>query len=390
MFKRYFILLFVLLTPILAFGDMQLRDGCIENKKYSKDFTIDRRCYVTDEQKQQAPYNAVVALINDNNKTFCTGTIFHDNQDFLLEDAFKYETKLPVPGLFVYTAAHCVQDNKYISNTDKLKIRLQNGKEIIVTKISVGSRPFLGISETDYAVYKIPEIEQNGLPYVDIAYDEDKNGQLNVIGYGSLSIMTDKDIHEYKEAYVNFLRGYLEKIYKDKEDLLPQYDCAKLKGTNLYDDCIKRNKTLGYGLHYSKDPENKYIGSWIDEQLNEHHEYFDDGGGILTANKSFANFVKIYPLPMDDLLKSSNCYINSKTDFCQSWFGNSGGGVFKEEKLLGIVSNAVAIFGGKNHMAFLKDRDDFIHVFSKDSKDNALFLQNSKADNLNRLRGLNK
>ena len=36
-------------------------DHCTNPKEY----TIDKRCYVTDEQKKEKPYNAVVALVHD-------------------------------------------------------------------------------------------------------------------------------------------------------------------------------------------------------------------------------------------------------------------------------------------------------------------------------------
>ena len=46
-------------------------DSCTNPSEY----TIDRRCYVTDKQKQQKPYNATVGLIDVDGYIYCTGTL---------------------------------------------------------------------------------------------------------------------------------------------------------------------------------------------------------------------------------------------------------------------------------------------------------------------------
>lgn len=78
-----YIITFVLLVlPSIAMAT----DGCVHPEQY----TIDRRCYVTDVQKERLPYNTVVALVEDGIK-YCTGTIIKDENG----------------DLYVYTARLC-------------------------------------------------------------------------------------------------------------------------------------------------------------------------------------------------------------------------------------------------------------------------------------------
>ena len=374
--KQGLLFLWLALSSATAIAGVQPHDSCMENGKYKSEYKIDRRCYVTDEQKQQAPYNATVALLDEQGRIYCTGTIFRDNQDFLLEDAFKYETKLPVPGLFVYTAAHCI-------NGDRVKIRLQNGKEITTERVN-GKHSFWDKSTTDWAVYKIPENEQNGLPYVDIAYGADAKDELKIIGYGSLSIMTDKEIKDYKQAYIDFLKSDLAK--KTDTDTLIEANCKNDGKYGNYDSCkyvylTKQDYTQNYlsrQLEYLDNIDAPGVPS----------DYFVDGA-ISVHKTTFEEFNKINPLPRDgDLLKESVCHMNSTDDFCQAWHGNSGGGIFVRDKIIALVSNGPGTIGGKHHAAFLQDITRKSEYGSSLEKgiEQAVFLQNSQQDNLDRLR----
>ena len=374
--KRLFVIFLLLFLPVVTVADNGLHDGCVENGKYKSEYTIDRRCYVTNEQKQISPYSAVVALLDDKNNIYCTGTIFRDNQDFLLEDAFKYETKLPVPGLFVYTAAHCI-------NGDRVKIRLQNGKEIITERVS-GIHSFWNKSTTDWAIYKIPEREQNGLPYVDIAYGENGEAELKVVGYGSLAIMTDKEIKDYKQAYIDFLKSDLAK--KTDTDTLIEANCKNRTDGLSYDSCK-------YIYETKQDYNQNYFGRQLKYLDNVDapgvpSDYFVDGA-ISTHESVFEEFNKTHSLPNNiDLLKESVCHMNSTDDFCQAWHGNSGGGIFAGDKIIAVVSNGPGTIGGKHHAAFLRDITQKSEFGSRLEKgvEQAVFLQNSQQDNLDRMR----
>ena len=66
--KKYAISSLLFLMPFVA---MAADDHCTKPDEY----TIDKRCYVTDEQKSQKPYNSVVQVIIPDKNGICTGTI---------------------------------------------------------------------------------------------------------------------------------------------------------------------------------------------------------------------------------------------------------------------------------------------------------------------------
>ena len=166
-----------------------LADACTDPENY----TIDKRCYVTEEQKQEKPYNAVVGLFSDIifDDITCTGTIVRrDNK------------------LYLYTAKHC-------TDSDKQYIKLQTGKKLKTYKYEVGNFDKRMYSfddvQNDWAIYEIKE-ETKYIPSVNIT--EYKNTSYEqqwrdvaLIGYGSLKIMSDKEFREFKEYY----KKYLEK-----------------------------------------------------------------------------------------------------------------------------------------------------------------------------------
>ena len=99
--KIFLFLSFLLYLPCVAPG----ADHCTDPDKY----TVDKRCYVTDEQKKEKPYNAVVRVGSG-----CTGIIIEKNG---------------VP--FLLTAKHCTDpDNDHLPNDT-----------LTVTLSSQGSRP---------------------------------------------------------------------------------------------------------------------------------------------------------------------------------------------------------------------------------------------------------
>ena len=106
--KKIYFSLFLLFVPFLSMADLPMipEDGCSASASHynpalptipiSRLYTIDRRCYVTDEQKKNSPYNAVVALIDNEGDAYCTGTVMK---------------QLSTGKLYVRTAKHCVIDN---------------------------------------------------------------------------------------------------------------------------------------------------------------------------------------------------------------------------------------------------------------------------------------
>lgn len=180
----------------MAFG---ADDACTN----STEFKIDRRCYVTDKQKKDPPFNAIVALIKNKN-IYCTGTIvkgFNGYQDTKATEQDK-------DTLFVYTAKHCVVKNDQL--TEMQSIMLQDNTTYTV-KLKYNGRYIKNWSKSfggDWAIYTMPNTENN-IPYTKTS---DKWGWLGqrsldarVIGYGALKIMSDDAITEFKKQYSIFL-----------------------------------------------------------------------------------------------------------------------------------------------------------------------------------------
>ena len=86
-------------------------DYCTDPDKY----TVDKRCYVTEEQKQEIPYKAVVKVNR------CTETIVKKDG-----------------GFFMYTAKHCTDADIDNIADDQLTISLQNGISLPVKKYMLG------------------------------------------------------------------------------------------------------------------------------------------------------------------------------------------------------------------------------------------------------------
>jgi len=172
-------------------------DSCAENGKYAKDFTIDRRCYMTDEQKQRHPYDAVVGIITNGwvsdysmfesmSGDACTGVIVKNPND---------------SQLYIYTAAHCVSDM-----FPDLFAYSQNGYVIPITNIIKGGGKATNYQINDYAVFAVPQEYQAVLPYVETGQYTDKN--VDIVGHGTLSILSDSAIRAAKQEWQKILKKH--------------------------------------------------------------------------------------------------------------------------------------------------------------------------------------
>lgn len=171
-----FLSLFVVPTFCWAVGN----DSCTNPKEY----TIDKRCYVTEEQKSQKPYNAVVSL----KKGFCTGTIVNINDV-----------------AYVYTAKHCVDNDEDNEPDDKIVVRLQNGLNFYAYKDNVGDY----MLEThdnrsgDWAIYRMKK-SVNELPFVYIIHNSGSY-HVRLVEYGTLKVLSDAEIAEFRRLYLDYL-----------------------------------------------------------------------------------------------------------------------------------------------------------------------------------------
>lgn len=301
MIKQIIVFLSCLIVPF----NLWAKDACTNPDEY----TVDKRCYVTSEQKKEKPYNAVVALV-DESGVYCTGTIVSkDNK------------------LYLYTAKHCTDRNRDKLSDSSLRIKTQKGKKLNVSKNNVGSKNLetKANKEGDWAIYdieikdldsvnittnkKISDTKKTNEVY-DAAYDT------RVVGYGSLKIMSDTEIQKFKDNYISWLKknGFTD------EDI------------NVMSDSF--GVILGNGIHVENDVVLKYIKEMSDSDVN-----------------------RIFK---DEKLKQSECkYISASTSKttdknyyfgCQSFAGNSGGPIFDDDdNLMAIITQGVNIVGGNKH-----------------------------------------
>lgn len=277
--KKYIIISLLLFVPFISMA----ADHCTN----PNEFTVDKRCYVTDKQKKEKPYNAVVALV-DKYGVYCTGTIVKERGR-----------------LYLYTAKHCTGDENDLVRS-KLQIKLQDGRELKVTENNTGNYNIKHdvFIKGDWAIYQlgisnVPSVEitdKKSIGFGPFTYDYDAR----VVGYGVLKIMSDREISDFKQEYIKYL--------KDK------------------------NKNLGIisGLR---------------------------SGGIDTSNSYVINFINSefnywISLVSDDALKVSNCKYssNGKLTNCQSWGGNSGGPILDDKNtIMGILTRGSPVIGGSHH-----------------------------------------
>lgn len=265
-----FLLCFVLM-PIMSWADI-----CTDPE--SKEYVSDRRCYVSKEDLGKKPFNAVVPL-SDDGHIYCSGVVV------------KYQGKL-----YLYTAKHCVHQGK----GQRRSIYILDKENDYLSAEKYKADPVI-----DVAVYSIDE---DKMPSVNLNEDFDyfdNNGEVSVIGYGSLKIMTETEIEGFAQKYMEYL------------EFPPQPLKTKTKGIE------------SGGIAYKNDDVQNFIMYLRD---NDPHYYWD--------------------IFMDKGLKVSKCIYDSigEIEDCQAWYGNSGGGVFDANgNVIGIISRGYGIIGGENH-----------------------------------------
>lgn len=331
----------ITLIPTICFG---LDDACTK----PKEFTIDKRCYVTEDQKTTYPYNTVVALIGASEKPYCTGTIIKGKDN---------SPKV------IYTAKHCTDNNDDKLADETITIKTQDGatykatnKDILPTeaygnyniaKDNLYSGDWAKYELVD-APYDLPfttftsrhggfigrieatrEISSSSEYFVPIikAYkffvDNTYNAQ--VVGYGSLKIMSDKEIRDFKDKYTKFLETSLGVTVRE------------LFNGDLSDKEI-REKIEKY-----KDPGFRDGGIYASNAIVKEFIYGSHKNALSRNDKKTFR---------DRNLKISFCKLDTDgyQQGCQNWGGNSGGPIFdKNGKLMGIATRGNYIIGGARH-----------------------------------------
>ena len=286
--------LIIVLLCCLFFPLFSWADACTDSSNY----TVDKRCYV--EKKENAPYNAVVYLI-DVHKNRCSGVVV------------KYEDKF-----YLYTAKHCVL------NYGNIK---KNINVSVPPKLFVLAKQYNVLPYKDLAIYAI---KNEDLPYVVIDENFDysaKDIDVKVVGYGSLKIMSDEEIEDFIRKYVVFLKN-VSMSKRGKEDLKEHY----IDMTNP-DIVQKQLETTGVWYNHPT------VQDFLTDLYERDREYYSD---IFENTK----------------LQVSRCKHNDTTgkEFCQVWGGNSGGGIFNQNnELVGITTKGSWVIGGANRHARLSE-----------------------------------
>lgn len=339
----------IVLMPTVCLG---LDDACTK----PSEFTIDKRCYVTDEQKKTYPYNTVVALIKQDDYVYCTGTIISEFNGSSIKR--------------VYTAKHCTDVNKDNLVDETITIKTQDGATYKATNKDIQPKDAYGnynIAEDtlysgDWAKYDLfdaPDdlpfttftthhsgtlgkleataenssvLEKLYLPlFVGKAFLGDNNYDAQVVGYGSLKIMSDKEIQDFKDKYTKFLETSLEDAVKKV------HEDDGLSADEMQEK-IDDYKTDDYNTGFVGD--GVYTGNPIVEEFIY---------GALENALSWNDYEAFFK---DNNLKTSLCQLNvdGYKQGCQGWGGNSGGPIFdKDGRLMGIFTRGSSIIGGERH-----------------------------------------
>lgn len=345
--KRGILSVLVALAPTVCWG---LDDACTK----PDEFTIDRRCYVTDEQKNVFPYNTVVALLSSKNRIYCTGTIVQDEAEHQM---------------YVYTAKHCTDNNKDNISDNTLAIQTQQGEQYMVSLVRSGNLNIeTGASRSgDWAIYNIDDAPDNLQGTTLTTYHSgfvggfdalvDKTpvsmsgnrgpvrhklalGEMwsvndfdaRVVGYGALKIMNDAEIRTFREKYIEFLEENLDdavrEVYKNK---------------NLSEAEIERKIAL-----YRDEPQLKGLYGKNIYKNNPIVQEFISG----THTNSLSSKERSDIFKDIDNLKVSYCQLSTDgyQQGCQTWHGNSGGPIFdRDGRLMGMVTRGDSFIGGNRH-----------------------------------------
>lgn len=259
------------------------------------EYTIDKRCYVTDKQKQQKPYNAVVKLVEFGFADYCTGTLAK------LEDVSNDMSVSKYEVLYLFTARHCVTRFTKNRPSGYVTIKLQNGKFLAIDSLIDYGKNF----DEDWVVYRLPIVGADAdLPYVYMNINgQTGDGLVTSAGYGRLKIMNDKEIEIFRQKYLDFLK--------------------------------KRGIT----------DVNENVGVYADGDI----DIYNDKVRSFVYNLS--NVFYSLDIFNDNKLKFSRCVLSDEPG-CQSWRGDSGGPLFDEKnRLVGVQSMGYTTIGGPYHAA---------------------------------------
>lgn len=282
--KKYFLFLLILFcVPTVGMG----ADSCTNPKEY----TVDRRCYVTDAKK---PFDSVVYLVSIVGN-YCSGVMING------DDGKKY----------IYTATHCVlPDDKPIERISKnITAKTFSGRTMTAKFDKV-------IGDGQVALYVI---DKKGLSLAEIGKENALEKDIHVVGYGNFEILSDETIKKFKAEYIDYLSRE-KSIYANGDEYLYGF-------------------VSDGGIIYNSDRKKEYY----------YNDYIKDFWNFLYINNQ-----ELYDSIFGDpKLKMSTCKYSGDSYFdgCQAVRGDSGGGVFDENgNVIGIILKAEHVIGGSLNM----------------------------------------
>ncbi len=298
---KHVVAFLLMLIPTVVMAN----DRCTNPSEY----TVDRRCYVDKALSGMSKYGASALIFEDTFKNsvlryvtgvgWCSGTVVKNNDKF-----------------YFYTAHHCLEGDEAGSLMETVSFRLFDGRVMSAKKYKVGdavlNNRYANGDTGDWAIYEIIDAPS------DIPYVEFKNPNVYVarrpiiddvftLGYGSLKIMSDSEIADFKKGYFDFL--------KERPEIKQEGEKAVV------------NK-----------------GESIDAYADPVLDYLMDERGKFYIYKMFLS---------EEKLKKSECKLDTGNRFlkdCQVWDGDSGGGVFLfPNTLIGVITGGKLTIGGTEH-----------------------------------------
>lgn len=300
-----FLPVFLLLSSVAMAEETTYADACHK----PKEFTVDKRCYVTDKQKKVLPYSSVADLVYKGDWSYCTGTFVYGVSDKKSLFNFTKDNGL----VYLFTAKHCTDGDGAI------RVKTQKGKTLDLYLVRQGDYSSGGDRRGDWAIYKLNDDIKNDKEFLkkeigvvntdSIFMANDRSVKL--VGYGGLKIMSDKEIAQFKEDYIKY-------IIED----------AGKKGTQLKRSDVEGDSTYFNTRTGGIDRDNPYLTGFVKKLESENKNIFQD----------------------KDLKVSTCTYSNNVAKGCQSWSGNSGGPVFdSDNNLVGIHNAGYGEVGGTSH-----------------------------------------
>lgn len=298
--KIFAFFMFIICAPILCLGrDDYFIDRCVP--EHANEFTTDKRCYVVNVSSSfKKPYSAVVALVDEDDYNYCTGTIVKFGKSF-----------------YVVTAKHCTYNNsQYIPDDKLIAVTYDQDTKLYLDKAMTGvydnyKDMYAG---GDWAVYRIRNSEDVGDRYVgisDIVPNTYKIYDARAVGYGALKVMSDKEIDDFKQKYIHYLKTY--------------------EGYSYYFPGVDEEEG---GIWTHNDEVQKFINDFLVEE-------------------NIGYYIDVFSVDIF-LLKVSYCNYSGSGKYlgCQTWGGNSGGPIFdKDGNLMAIHTRGRTVIGGKYHAA---------------------------------------